>query len=113
MNKDAVHTNRIVAPEEVDALRAAGHSADVACPHSERSLDNAPRTTEHAAAKARLREDVGSTAPQPKKRQHRHIPLWVYKCMLVLAAAIWGLGTVVIKDAVDTFSPLWLAYDSP
>ena len=28
--------------------------------------------------------------------------------MLVLAAAIWGLGTVVIKDAVDTFSPLWL-----
>lgn len=28
--------------------------------------------------------------------------------MLVLAAAIWGLGTVVIKDAVDVISPFWL-----
>lgn len=104
MNKDAVHTNRIVASEGVDALRAAGHPADVACPKSEPSQDNAPRITEHAADKARLRE----ATQRPKKRQHRHIPLWVYKCMLVLAAAIWGLGTVVIKDAVDTFSPLWL-----
>lgn len=108
MNKDAVHTNRIVAPEGVDALRPAGHPADVACPNSEPPQDNAPRITEHAANKACLREDAGSTAHRPKKRQHRHIPLWVYKCMLVLAAAIWGLGTVVIKDAVDTFSPLWL-----
>lgn len=28
--------------------------------------------------------------------------------MLVLAAAIWGLGTVVIKDAVDVIPPFWL-----
>lgn len=28
--------------------------------------------------------------------------------MLVLAAAIWGLGTVVIKDAVDVVPPFWL-----
>lgn len=28
--------------------------------------------------------------------------------MLVLAAAIWGLGTVVIKDAVDFIPPFWL-----
>lgn len=63
---------------------------------------------EHVAGKTHLQENAHDTAQQPKKRQHRHIPLWVYKCMLVLAAAIWGLGTVVIKDAVDTFSPLWL-----
>lgn len=28
--------------------------------------------------------------------------------MLLLAAAIWGMGTVVIKGTVDSFSPLWL-----
>lgn len=28
--------------------------------------------------------------------------------MLVLAAAIWGLGTVVIKDAVNVIPPFWL-----
>ncbi len=28
--------------------------------------------------------------------------------MLLLAAAFWGLGTVVIKDTVDSFPPIWL-----
>ena len=36
------------------------------------------------------------------------IPTWGYMAMLVLAAAIWGLGTVVIKDAVDEIPPVWL-----
>lgn len=35
-------------------------------------------------------------------------PLWVYKGYLLLAAAIWGLGTVVIKATVDDFPPAWL-----
>ena len=39
---------------------------------------------------------------------NRHIPLWIYKVMLVVAAAIWGLGTVVIKDTVDALPPLIL-----
>lgn len=40
-------------------------------------------------------------------RQHG-IPLWVYKASLLLAAAIWGMGTVVIKSTVDEFPPSWL-----
>ena len=36
------------------------------------------------------------------------LPPWSYKGMLVLAAAIWGLGTVVVKDTVDALPPLWL-----
>ncbi len=42
--------------------------------------------------------------------QHSHSskPLWLYKGLLLLAAAIWGLGTVVIKSTVDVFPPLWL-----
>ena len=39
---------------------------------------------------------------------HNEIPLWVLKLALLLAAAIWGLGTVVIKSTVDEFSPVWL-----
>lgn len=35
-------------------------------------------------------------------------PNWMYKGFLLLAAAIWGLGTVVIKDTVDTVPPAWL-----
>lgn len=31
-----------------------------------------------------------------------------YQALLVLAAAVWGLGTVVIKDTVGEFSPSWL-----
>ncbi|MEC4175063.1 DMT family transporter [Adlercreutzia sp. R7] len=40
-------------------------------------------------------------------KQHG-IPLWVYKASLLLAAAIWGMGTVVIKSTVDEFPPSWL-----
>lgn len=35
-------------------------------------------------------------------------PPWIYKALLLLAAAIWGMGTVVIKSTVDVFPPLWL-----
>ncbi|NGM16868.1 EamA family transporter [Eggerthellaceae bacterium zg-893] len=34
--------------------------------------------------------------------------LWGYKLMLLLAAAIWGMGTVVIKSTVDEFPPTLL-----
>lgn len=33
---------------------------------------------------------------------------WLYKGYLLVAAAIWGMGTVVIKATVDTFPPAWL-----
>ena len=39
---------------------------------------------------------------------HTARPTWVYKASLLLAAGIWGLGTVVIKSTVDTLSPNWL-----
>ena len=45
---------------------------------------------------------------QSVSHTHHHIPGWVYRAMLILAAAIWGLGTVVIKDTIDTFPPCWL-----
>ena len=32
----------------------------------------------------------------------------LYKAGLLLAAAIWGLGTVVVKSTVDVFPPGWL-----
>lgn len=38
----------------------------------------------------------------------RKTPLWVYKGILLLAAAIWGLGTCVIKDTVGAFPAAWL-----
>ena len=38
----------------------------------------------------------------------KNIPVWGYELLLVLAAAIWGLGTVVIKDTVDAIPPFWL-----
>lgn len=40
--------------------------------------------------------------------RHTTRPLWAYKGFLLLAAAIWGLGTVVIKSTVDAFPPAWL-----
>ncbi len=42
------------------------------------------------------------------KTAHCELPLWAYHVMLLLAAALWGLGTVVIKDTIDVFPPLWL-----
>lgn len=41
-------------------------------------------------------------------RLHTDRPLWMYKALLLLAAAIWGLGTVVIKSTVDAFPPAWI-----
>ncbi|MEG0071083.1 MAG: DMT family transporter, partial [Raoultibacter sp.] len=38
----------------------------------------------------------------------QHIPRWVYVALLVVAAAIWGMGTVVIKGTVGSFPPGWL-----
>ncbi|BFL06833.1 hypothetical protein K100096D8_30410 [Eggerthella lenta] len=40
--------------------------------------------------------------------KHSEHPLWMYKAFLLVAAAIWGLGTVVIKSTVDEFPPAWL-----
>lgn len=34
--------------------------------------------------------------------------LWGYKALLVIATAIWGLGTVVIKSTVDEIPPSWI-----
>ncbi len=39
---------------------------------------------------------------------HTAAPLWVFKAALLLSAAIWGMGTVVIKSTVDAFPPSWL-----
>lgn len=36
------------------------------------------------------------------------LPLAAYKGFLLIAAAIWGLGTVVIKSTVDAFPPAWI-----
>ncbi len=35
-------------------------------------------------------------------------PLWVLKLSLLVAAGIWGLGTVVIKSTVDEVPPSWI-----
>ena len=40
--------------------------------------------------------------------KHNGLPLWAFKAALLLAAAIWGMGTVVIKSTVDEFPPSWL-----
>lgn len=39
---------------------------------------------------------------------HKSPPQWFYKCLLLAAAAIWGLGTCVIKDTVADFPAPWL-----
>lgn len=36
------------------------------------------------------------------------LPPWAYKAALLVAAAIWGMGTVVIKSTVDAFPPAWI-----
>lgn len=38
----------------------------------------------------------------------RKLPQGAYKAFLLTAAAIWGLGTVVIKDTVDVLTPSWI-----
>ncbi len=53
---------------------------------------------------------MGARIEHTARQQHRKpIPLWGYKALLVLAAAIWGLGTVVVKETVNALPPLWLA----
>lgn len=46
--------------------------------------------------------------PMLSTLRHNGIPLWGYKVLLLLAAAIWGLGTVAIKSTVDTLPPTWI-----
>ena len=44
-------------------------------------------------------------------REHtgkKHAPNLRYEALLVLASAIWGFGTIVIKDTVDEFPTAWL-----
>ena len=48
------------------------------------------------------------SSEQTERTSRRQLPVWGYELLLVLAAAIWGFGTVVIKDAVDEFPPTWL-----
>lgn len=40
--------------------------------------------------------------------RHSSGSLWGYKALLLLAAAIWGFATVVIKSTVDIFPPAWI-----
>ncbi|MEG1826486.1 MAG: DMT family transporter [Gordonibacter sp.] len=40
--------------------------------------------------------------------EKRQLPRWIYAALLIAAAAIWGLSTVVIKDTVASFPPGWL-----
>lgn len=52
---------------------------------------------------------MNDTSTKPSRAFGRKsLPLWVYKGLLLLAAAIWGLGTCVIKDTVGTFPAAWL-----
>lgn len=46
--------------------------------------------------------------PESATDQRSPKPLWLYKGYLLIAAAIWGMGTVVIKATVDSFPPAWL-----
>ncbi len=51
---------------------------------------------------------MDANAHMQNEKARRKTPLWVYKGALLLAAAIWGLGTCVIKDTVDAFPAAWL-----
>lgn len=46
--------------------------------------------------------------PMLLQTRQNGLPLWAYKALLLLAAAIWGMGTVVIKSTVDEFPPSWI-----
>lgn len=46
--------------------------------------------------------------PESATDQRSAKPLWLYKGYLLIAATIWGMGTVVIKATVDSFPPAWL-----
>ncbi len=41
-------------------------------------------------------------------RSNTHKTIFAYQVLLLLAAAIWGLGTVVVKDTVSLIPPAWL-----
>lgn len=36
------------------------------------------------------------------------MPAWFYKALMVVATAIWGLGTVVVKSTVEDLTPSWI-----
>lgn len=38
-----------------------------------------------------------------------HIPSWGYKLLLLGAAAMWGLGNVLLKGLIPLFDPSWLS----
>ena len=38
----------------------------------------------------------------------KQFPRWMYAALLIGAAAVWGLGTVVIKDTVESIPPGWI-----
>lgn len=38
----------------------------------------------------------------------RHMPAWFYKAIMIVATAIWGLGTVVVKSTVEELTPSWI-----
>ena len=46
--------------------------------------------------------------PMLSQIRQNGLPSWAYKAALLLAAAIWGMGTVVIKSTVDEFPPAWI-----
>lgn len=73
-----------------------------------RSMADRSRETPHEAAGRSTADARTDHAADAVRRHRRTLPSWVYKAMLVLAAAIWGLGTVAVKDTVDALPPLWL-----
>lgn len=38
----------------------------------------------------------------------KNMPAWFYKALMVVATAIWGLGTVVVKSTVEDLTPAWI-----
>lgn len=44
----------------------------------------------------------------PMKVKASQFPSWFYKALMILATAVWGLGTVVVKSAVSDVSPAWI-----
>lgn len=40
--------------------------------------------------------------------EKKQAPRWIYAALLIGAAAIWGMGTVVIKDTVQSLPPGWI-----
>ncbi len=67
-----------------------------------------PRPQDGPAAVEALASHEAQSGAKAPASARRVLPVWAYELLLVLAAAIWGFGTVVIKDALDVFPPAWL-----